>query len=178
MAERAKVASNVVVRGPAMLWSSIQLLLLLAVANTAPIVAKRLLGARLAMPLDGGMRFFDGRPLLGPSKTLRGLLVAIAATAIAAPVLGLGAGLGALIGALSMAGDALSSFAKRRLGIAASGRAVGIDQIPEALLPLLAVQGVLQLSLLQIAGITLAFFLLEIPVARLSHRLGLRDQPY
>lgn len=161
-----------------MLWSSFQLLLLLGVANSAPIVAKHFLGARWNAPIDGGLRFFDGRPLLGPSKTVRGVVAAVVATALVARLLGLPLGLGALIGAAAMAGDALSSFAKRRLGVAPSGRATGVDQIPEALLPLLVIRGLMPLSLLQIAGITLAFFVLEIPLARLSHRLGLRDQPY
>lgn len=85
---------------------------------------------------------------------------------------------GALIGAGAMLGDALSSFIKRRLGSAPSSRATGLDQIPEAMLPLLAVQSTLGLTLWQIAAITIAFFLLEIPLARLFHRLGLRDRPY
>ena len=133
---------------------SLRLLVLLAVANTAPIAAKHVLGTRCNWPLDGGLRFFDGRPLLGPSKTVRGLVAA------------------------SMLGDALSSFAKRRLGIASSGKATGLDQIPEALLPLLAVQAALGLSWLHVFAITLVFFLLEMPLAWLSFRLGLRDRPY
>lgn len=159
-------------------WLGLRLLVLLAVANSAPIAAKKLLGARWGWPLDAGMLFFDGRHVLGPSKTLRGLIAATAATALVAMPLGLGAGIGAAIGAVAMLGDALSSFVKRRLGVASSGRATGIDQIPESLLPLLAVRGALALSLAQIAAITLAFFVLEIPLARLSFRLGLRDRPY
>ncbi len=77
-----------------------------------------------------------------------------------------------------MAGDALSSFVKRRLAIEPSGRAVGIDQIPESLLPLLALQWSLGLSFLQIVAITAAFGLLEVPLARLAHRIGFRDRPY
>ena len=77
-----------------------------------------------------------------------------------------------------MLGDALSSFVKRRLNIASSGRATGIDQIPEALLPLIVIRGVLELSLPEVAAITLAFFVLEMPLARLFFRLGLRDRPY
>lgn len=77
-----------------------------------------------------------------------------------------------------MLGDALSSFVKRRIGIASSGRATGLDQIPEALLPLLAVYTTLGLTYLEVVSITLAFFLLEIPAAWLSFRLGLRDRPY
>jgi CDP-2,3-bis-(O-geranylgeranyl)-sn-glycerol synthase len=160
------------------LWLSFRLLLLLAVANGAPIVAKRVLGPRWCTPLDGGVRFFDGRPLLGPSKTVRGVIAAAAATALAAPVLGIPIELGALIGVAAMTGDGLSSFIKRRRAVAPSAQAIGLDQIPEALLPLLVVQGPLDLSPLQIVGITLVFFVLEIPFARLFYRLGIRDTPH
>jgi CDP-2,3-bis-(O-geranylgeranyl)-sn-glycerol synthase len=159
-------------------WLSFRLLLLLGVANASPVVATRLLDPRWRTPLDGAMRFFDGRPLLGPSKTVRGAIAAIVATALAAPVLSIPLGLGALIGAAAMTGDALSSFIKRRLGIASSGRATGLDQIPESVLPLLAVQSPLDLSLFQILGITIIFFALEIPLAWLSYRLGIRNTPY
>ena len=159
-------------------WLGFRLLMLLAVANVAPIVVKRLLGPRWRMPLDGGLRFVDGRPLLGASKTVRGVVAAVVATALVAPVVAIPWELGARIGVAAMAGDALSSFVKRRAGIASSDRATGLDQIPEALLPLLAVQGPLDLSPLQVAGTTLAFFVLEIPFARLFHLLGLRDKPY
>jgi CDP-2,3-bis-(O-geranylgeranyl)-sn-glycerol synthase len=160
------------------IWLGLRLLLLLGVANSAPIVARRLLGDRWAAPLDFGLKFVDGRPLLGPGKTIRGVVAAIVATALAAWALGIAALVGALVGAMSMAGDALASFAKRRLGVAPSGRATGLDQIPESLLPLLAVQGPLELSVAQIVGITAAFFVLEIPLARLAFRLGLRERPY
>jgi CDP-2,3-bis-(O-geranylgeranyl)-sn-glycerol synthase len=160
------------------LWGGLRLLLLLGVANASPIVAKLVLGRRWSAPLDGGLRFVDGRPLLGPAKTLRGVAASIGATALAAWALGFAAGLGAAIGAAAMAGDALASFVKRRLGVAPSGRATGLDQIPEALLPLLVVQGALGLSALQIVAVTAAFFVLELPLARLAFRLGLRDRPY
>jgi CDP-2,3-bis-(O-geranylgeranyl)-sn-glycerol synthase len=58
----------------------LQLLILLAIANSVPIAAKRLLRDRLPYPLDGGLVFFDGRPLFGPSKTIRGILVAVLVT--------------------------------------------------------------------------------------------------
>jgi CDP-2,3-bis-(O-geranylgeranyl)-sn-glycerol synthase len=160
------------------LWLSFRLLLLLGVANASPVVATRLFDPRWRTPLDGGMHFFDGRPLLGPSKTVRGAIAAIVATALAAPVLSIPLGLGALIGGAAMTGDALSSFTKRRLGIGSSGRATGLDQIPESVLPLLAVQGLLDLSFFQILGITVIFFALEIPLARLGYRLGIRKTPY
>lgn len=160
------------------IWQGLQLLLLLAVANNAPIAAKRILGHRWDFPLDGGIRLRDGRPLLGPSKTLRGVIAAVASSALSAWLFGLSLGVGATLGAVAMMGDAFSSFLKRRLAIAPSGRALGIDQIPEALLPLLAIKWELGLSSLQIAAITAAFALLQVPLAWLVHRLGFRDQPY
>jgi CDP-2,3-bis-(O-geranylgeranyl)-sn-glycerol synthase len=161
-----------------MFWLGLRLLLLLAAANIAPIAAKRWLGPRWSAPLDGGLRFVDGRPLLGPSKTIRGAVAAIATSALAAPVLGLPVAAGALSGLTAMAGDALASFVKRRLGVPSSGRTILLDQVPESLLPLLAVQGMLQLPAMLILGVTLAFFMLEIPAAYWSYRLGLRDRPY
>lgn len=50
--------------------SILQLLFLLTLANGAPVVAKWLLGNYYSSPLDGSIKFFDGRPLFGASKTL------------------------------------------------------------------------------------------------------------
>jgi CDP-2,3-bis-(O-geranylgeranyl)-sn-glycerol synthase len=160
------------------LWLGTQLLLLLSVANVAPIVAKNLLGTRWNAPLDAGLHFFDGRRLLGSSKSVRGLIAAVVSTALAGALLGFSLRLGAVLGVSAMLGDALSSFCKRRLGTAPSEQVTGIDQIPEALLPLVMVRSTLDLGVLQIAAITVAFFLLEIPLARLAFRFGLRDRPY
>ena len=157
---------------------SLRLLLLLGVANSTPIVVKRLLGTRLSMPLDAGWHFIDGQPLLGSSKTACGAISAIICTTGAALLLGFSLGLGAKVGAFAMLGDILASFVKRRLSIAPSARAFGLDQIPEALLPLLMVQAIFSHPFLQIAGITAAFFALEMPLSRLLFRLGVRDRPY
>ena len=111
-------------------------LLMLLVANGTPVLAGHLLGGRLARPVDGGRLAPDGRPWLGVSKTVRGVLLSVAATAAFAAALDLGWSTGGVFGALAMGGDLLSSFIKRRLGLAPSSRAPGLDQIPEALLPL------------------------------------------
>lgn len=159
-------------------WLGLRVLLLLTVANNAPIAARLLLGARWSSPIDAGLLFVDGRPLLGRSKTWRGLVSAVLLTALLAPVLGFGAATGALAGGLSMAGDALASFVKRRLGVPPSGRSFGLDQLPEAVVPLLVLHESLQLSWPLLTGVALAFFLLETPAARLAHRLGWRETPY
>lgn len=160
------------------LLPGLQLLLVLAAANVAPLAARHWLKQRWDAPIDAGLRFVDGRPLLGPSKTWRGVGAAVAAAAAAAWVLGIPAGIGALLGAGAMAGDALASFTKRRLGLASSSRAPGLDQVPEALLPLLLLHAVAPLPWALVAGVTAAFALLEAPFARLWHALGWREQPY
>lgn len=82
------------------IWQGLQLLLLLAVANNAPIAAKRFLGHRWDFPLDGGIRLRDGRPLLGPSKTLRGVIAAVASSTLSAWCFGLSFGVGATLAPL------------------------------------------------------------------------------
>jgi hypothetical protein len=58
----------------------LQLLALMTLANGTPILAKKIFGPRLSSPLDAGTIFFDGRPLFGPSKTIRGILICVLIT--------------------------------------------------------------------------------------------------
>ena len=125
-----------------------QALILVALANGAPIIAARIFGRTFSRPLDGNAKFVDGRPLLGTSKTVRGIIVSLLVTTLAAPLLGLAFHIGLLIGAAAMAGDLFSSFLKRRLGLPPSSRAIGLDQIPESLFPLLACYSALSLSVI------------------------------
>lgn len=153
-------------------------LLLIVVANSAPVLAHKLFGQRFSYPLDGGWRIFDGRPLLGPSKTLRGVALSLAATAATAPLLGLPWILGAQLAGLSMLGDLTSSFIKRRLGRPPSSQVLLLDQVPESLLPLLVFRARLGLAAWDIAVVVLVFFGLELLLSRLLYRLHLRDRPY
>ena len=155
-----------------------RLLILLAVANGVPVLAKRLFGNRLSCALDGGARFIDGCPLFGASKTLRGLLLSIVVTTAVSPLLDLDFTSGFLVGLGAMVGDLLSSFTKRRLGIRPSGRATGLDQVPESLLPALICWKHLSLSALDVIGVVVVFFAGEIVLSRLMFRLHVRDRPY
>ena len=155
-----------------------QLLILLTLANGSPVVAKLVLGQHFSTPLDRDAKFIDGKPLLGPSKTIRGLLIAIVVTAAGAPLLGLGIEIGLLVGAAAMAGDLLSSFMKRRLSLPASGRATGLDQIPESLLPALACRQALSLTAVDILAVCAIFFVGELLLSRLLFRFHVRDEPY
>lgn len=156
----------------------LRVLLLLTVANGAPLLAKKVWGGALAWPLDAGVCFFDRRPVFGSTKTVRGVLVSVAATAAAASSVGITWWIGALIGATAMAGDLLSSFIKRRLNRPPSSRALGLDHIPESLLPLLACHEALGLTAADIGIVVAAFFAGAVLLSRLLYRVGLRDEPH
>ncbi len=155
-----------------------QALFLLVVANGAPILATRLLGRRLSRPVDGGALFRDGRPIFGRSKTLRGLAASVTATSIAARLLGLSATSGAIIAALAMAGDLLSSFLKRRITLAPSARAIGLDYFPESFLPALYAATIMPLTLVETATLLVVFFIGGLLLSRVLYALNIREQPY
>lgn len=156
----------------------LKLLVLLTLANGTPVLLKKLLGSCCAWPVDGGARFFDAQPLLGSSKTLRGLLGALLVTTLGGAALGLGWEVGLLVGSTSMLGDLFSSFIKRRLKRPPSSRATGLDQLPESLFPVLACQSSLDLTVFEAAVVVGVFFLSEVVFSPLFYRLGIRDQPY
>ena len=155
-----------------------QLLTLLAVANGTPIIVEKFLGKFLAFPIDGGATLADGKPLFGSSKTLRGLALSILATTSVAPLIGLNWKIGALLALMAMIGDLMSSFVKRRMGLAPSDRAIGLDQIPESLLPLLACALFLPLTFFDVVVATLTFFVGELALSRVLFKLHIRDRPY
>jgi hypothetical protein len=55
----------------------LQLLMLLALANGTPLIAKKIFGTAFAHPLDKGVTLADGQPLFGHSKTIRGIVLSI-----------------------------------------------------------------------------------------------------
>jgi CDP-2,3-bis-(O-geranylgeranyl)-sn-glycerol synthase len=57
-------------------------------------------------------------------------------------------------------------------------QAFGLDQVPEALLPLVVAQPQLGLTAIEIAGIVLAFVILELLLSRVFFELRIREQPY
>ena len=102
----------------------IHLLLLIIIANGAPIILRALMGKRLDYAIDFGYRLADKNPLFGSSKTWRGVIAALIITSITAVLIGYPASTGAQIAIYSVLGDVLSSFIKRRLGMAPSSMAV------------------------------------------------------
>ncbi len=155
----------------------LKILFLLGIANGAPIIAMKLFGDSLAMPLDRGYQLY-GQPLFGPSKTVRGILAALLLTGLCSGLMGLGFLMGIVIATLAMCGDLLSSFIKRRLGRPSSSRFLGLDQIPEALLPLLYCKQVYGLDWGMVFLVVAGFIVVELLLSRVLFALHVRKRPY
>ena len=157
---------------------TLKILFLLLLANGTPVIAKRLLGSRFASPLDGGKKFIDGRAWFGSSKTIRGIISSVLVTSIGAALIGYSIQNGILFAVASLSGDLVSSFIKRRLNIPPSSRALGLDQLPESIFPLLVCWQALELTIPTAMTIVLIFFWGELVLSQILFRLNIRDHPY
>jgi CDP-2,3-bis-(O-geranylgeranyl)-sn-glycerol synthase len=92
---------------------------------------------------------------------------AILLTTLIAPLFDLSPAQGALFALLSMCGDLISSFTKRRLGIASSKSAPLLDQLPETLLPLWLMYPVLGETLMEGCAASLLFVAIDWLISRL-----------
>ena len=146
-------------------------LLLVIVANLGPWAAGRFMQGLWQAPLDGGAKLSDGSRLLGDHKTWRGLAAGILACAAVARLLHYPLLLGAVFGALALAADAASSFMKRRLRVRPGTEILGLDQLPEALIPLLVLSRPLGLRPMDVLAVALVFMLLDLATLRLRHPL-------
>ena len=154
-----------------------KLVVLLTVANGTPVIAGKLFGNYFNRPLDWDVAFIDGRPVFGHSKTMRGIILSLVAATVIAPVLGFAWTSGLIIASGAMSGDLLSSFLKRRLGLPPSSRATGIDQIPECLLPTIAIRSTLGLGACDVVSVVIIFFLGQVLLSRLFFRWNIRNRP-
>ncbi|MEJ2642234.1 MAG: CDP-archaeol synthase [Desulfosarcinaceae bacterium] len=148
---------------------ALKILVILIVANTAPILSSALFPKARRWPLDNGRRLADGRPLLGAHKTLWGLLSGIGAAGIIGLLMGLSLATGLLIGLASLLGDLLTSFFKRRLGLVAGETAHLFDHLLEGALPLLLCKRLFMISwslVLVLLGLFIASGLLGSNIAR------------
>jgi hypothetical protein len=152
-----------------MSWPAASALSLLIIANLLPWVAGRVCGARWNAPLDFSLRLRDGQRLLGDHKTWRGVMAAITGCALSAGLMQLSWLQGAEFGALSMLGDSLSSAWKRYRGYKPGREVFGLDQLPEALLPLIVLRGALGMDWVEIALVAGAFAALDIVSTRIRH---------
>ncbi|HKZ73291.1 MAG TPA: CDP-archaeol synthase [Steroidobacteraceae bacterium] len=153
-------------------------LTLLIAANSAPLAVGLVLGDRWAAPVDRGMVLPDGARLFGGHKTWRGLASGVIAGALVGAVLPVGSAYGALFGLLALTGDLAASCAKRRLRLRPGTDVPLLDQLPEALLPMLLLRDALGMGATAIAASAAAFTVLDMigsrTVARIRARRSIR----
>lgn len=160
------------------LQSLLLLLLLITIANGAPILARVLLNDVFNLAVDFGSKLSDNNPIFGASKTWRGILAAVFATSAAAWLLSYSPRTGLLIAAFAVAGDLTSSFIKRRLAMKASSMAPLLDQIPESLFPALMMMTAFDLTLLSVFLLVLIFIMVELALSHTLYKWGIRKRPY
>jgi CDP-archaeol synthase len=142
-------------------------LVLLVAANAVPVIAQGLARERWSYPLDAGCTLADGQRLFGGHKTWRGLIAGIAATALAAWVVGLPLWLGAGFATVSLLADAATSMAKRRLRLPPGTELPGLDQLAEIALPLLLFARPLKIDLAGMLFVSATFLVLDVLTAPL-----------
>lgn len=113
-------------------------LLFLLWCNFLPPLAALIFGDFFGLAIDGGLRFFDGEPLLGSHKTVRGVLATLLGSLFFIPFLATRHWLDVPLAALLVCiGDLVSSFIKRRLHLESGHESPLLDQVLEGLLPLI-----------------------------------------
>jgi CDP-2,3-bis-(O-geranylgeranyl)-sn-glycerol synthase len=150
--------------------ASAKALLLVSAASTAAWLAGVVFAGRWSAPLDFGLVLTDDKRLLGSHKTWRGLLAGVIGCALVGRSLGLAIGTSAAFGFAALFGDALSSAIKRRLALPPGSEVLGLDQLPEALLPLILFSKPLGLGAVDVAVVALVFMGLDMLAKPLRHR--------
>jgi hypothetical protein len=135
----------------------VKIVVFLLWVNFLPPLANLFWRDRLATPVDGGVLWFDKRPIFGPNKTIRGIIASMLGGAAVFPLLGAAWWLAAITALLAMVGDLLSSFIKRRFNLASGKTVIVLDQIFESLFPSLFLGPFLALSAAQLLTIVLCF---------------------
>ena len=154
------------------------LLLLIIIANGAPILARKLLNNSFNLTVDFGQKLPDKNHIFGTSKTWRGILASLLATTVAAWLLDYPPETGMLVAVYAMSGDLLASFVKRRLSMKQSSMAPLLDQVPESLLPAYLLKEEFNLNSSAIMVLVLIFIIIELLLSHILYRYGVRKQPY
>jgi CDP-2,3-bis-(O-geranylgeranyl)-sn-glycerol synthase len=142
-------------------------LLLVIVANATAWAAGRLIPISWRAPVDGDAILADHERVLGDHKTWGGLIAGVIACGTVALLLHRTFLLGVAFGALSLTGDCGSSFVKRRLRLRPGVEVPLLDQLPEALIPLLVLAHPLGLRADQCVIVVVVFSLLDVAASRL-----------
>jgi hypothetical protein len=115
---------------------AVQILILLWGINFAPVLVAFCLGSKWNLPLDRNRTLGNGNAVFGPHKTFRGIAAALLAGTAGGALLGLTVPAGLLTGVLTVVGDLVSSFIKRRGSLPSGTNVPGLDQGFEGAFPL------------------------------------------
>lgn len=115
---------------------------------------------------------------MGQSKSWAGIFCSLTACILAGMLLSLPFRAGIYASVAAMMGDLGASFIKRRLGIAVSAPAPALDQIPEALLPILALRNLLPFTFSDVVLVLTLFTVGEMAIAGFLHRFGWQERPF
>lgn len=161
-----------------MTFELLTLLLLIIIANGAPILIQLLLNDCFNLAVDFGQKLPDNNRLFGSSKTWRGILAALFATTVAAWLLGYSPETGLLVAVYAVLGDLFSSFIKRRLSMKPSSMAPLLDQVPESLFPAFMLKEGFNLDISAVILLVLIFIITELLLSHILYRYGVRKKPY
>ncbi|MDM8539341.1 CDP-archaeol synthase, partial [Desulfobacterales bacterium HSG17] len=128
-------------------------------------------------PLDRGLLFIDGKPFLGNHKTIRGIGGGIIGGVTCGFFLGISLWVALWVGVMSMSGDLLSSFIKRRMRMVDGGNFPVIDQFFEGTFPFIIIAPAYSLSFVQSSLIIVAFIITAYLGALFLTRV-LRTEPF
>lgn len=137
----------------------IKIILLLWSINLTPVLLAFFFEEKWNAPVDQGILFIDGKPLLGSHKTIRGVIGGI----LAGILFGFAAGLSLWVtlpaGMLSMLGDMVASFIKRRFRIAEGDDFPIMDQLLESAFPFIIIAPAYALSFSGMFSLILIFII-------------------
>ena len=156
----------------------LKLLLLIIIANGAPIITRQCLNDRFSQAVDLGHALADNNRIFGPSKTWRGIFSSLLATPVVAVLLGYSIETGLMIAVYAVIGDLISSFIKRRLSMTASSMAPLLDQVPESFIPAFMMRQTFNLDILSVILLVLIFIIFELLLSLILYRWGIRKRPY
>jgi len=103
------------------------------VANALPVITSRIIHKK--HPLDFGLKFIDGKRILGKNKSIEGFIAGVAGGFLVGCIYALithnnaWITYGTVSGFGAMVGDSLNSFVKRRLNLSSGEPFIPMDQL-------------------------------------------------
>lgn len=159
------------------IFIDLKILFLLWIINFTPPLLAFFLEDKYNQPVDFGKKFQDGRQILGPHKTWRGIAGSLICGGLLAIIFHFPVWLGFLSALLSMSGDLTSSFIKRRLKKPSGRNFPGLDQFFEGALPFLVLTPYFQLSLVK-TGLLIFMFCLGAYLGSIFYKSILLKEPF